>query len=45
MTLEGKGAMDAISKENFGLLTAWMQDVEEAEGPSNLPGFESVTLG
>lgn len=31
MTSEGKGAMDAISKENFGLLTAWMQDVEEAE--------------
>lgn len=30
MVLEGKEAMDAISKKNFGLMTAWRQESEGA---------------
>lgn len=37
MALEGKGAMDDVSKENFGLMTAWMQVLEEAEELSKSP--------
>lgn len=37
LALEGKEAMDAISKESFGLMKAWTPDIEEAEKPSKSP--------
>lgn len=37
MALKGKGATDDISKKNFGLMTAWMQEVKEADDPGESP--------
>lgn len=37
MALEGKGAMDDTSEKNFGFVTAWMQEVKEADDPSKSP--------
>lgn len=37
MAVEGKGAMDDTSKKNFGVMTAWMQEVKEADDPSKSP--------
>lgn len=35
--IRGKGTTDVMSKENFGNMEIWMQEVEEAEEPSYSP--------